>query len=85
MKDTIITKWTVWSLYGLSAVADDRPLHRDGNGGFTWPAGSWNVRNIARFDTREEAQAALDTMSGGHKPTALTSVSEFPFEVWEVA
>lgn len=79
MNTPFTDRYTVWSRFGDTANADDRPLLRQRDGSLAWPQfGSFNTRDIARFECDAEATDAL-AAAGHHRPGALARVVVFPF------
>lgn len=81
----MLDRYTVWSRYGTSACPDDRPLVHVSGGGLAWaPRASWNVRDIARFDTRELAAGAASEFGPFRPGATAPSVTPYPFYAYEL-
>lgn len=78
--------YTVWSRWGLTNNADDRPLIRHSDGTLSWPSrGSVYTRDIARFETETDAQCALRSCGDGHRRDSSVSVVKYPFREDELS
>ena len=74
---------TVWSHYGISAAPDDRPLSYHWQ---TREVGYWatyNVRNIVRFASMEDAREAA-AKYGPHREDACHGATTYPFYAHEL-